>query len=57
MPFVRVHVIELASELVRNFQGEVDGIDESLRDPASGDFFGFSDSNTKGLPPLSQARF
>jgi hypothetical protein len=49
VPFVRVHVIELPSDAVRVFQGEVDNIEESLRDPTTGEFFGFSDSNTRGF--------
>jgi hypothetical protein len=49
VPFVRVHVIELPSDAVRVFQGEVDNIDEGLRDQATRDFYGFSYANTKGF--------
>jgi hypothetical protein len=46
VPFVRVHAIEIPSKVLMVIQGEVDSIDEALRDPGTGDFYGFSDSNT-----------
>jgi hypothetical protein len=47
VPLVRVHAIEIPSKVLMVIHGEVDDVDESLRDPETGDFYGFADSNTE----------